>query len=182
MNWDYIAGLFDGEGSLYLRDDPKDTRLCLKISNCHLETLEEVRRFLGYGQIIRDKNQVYHLTFASHGAVSDFAEMSETSHHQERKGRRSPVLHRRPKLARIPAPYRISGRSVSGLLGRGKDPQANRKTVRTISRVGTPLHAPTRNTTPASGTRLLAPRSPTMLLGFPRASGASTPQSWARRS
>jgi len=58
MNWSYIAGLFDGEGSVFIGTDrchPQSnytrTRVRVKITNTHKGLLERVRGFLGYGCI-----------------------------------------------------------------------------------------------------------------------------------
>ena len=67
MNWDYIAGLFDGEGSVHIRriKHPyksstygkriyKYLGFCLGICNSNLDVLEEIKNFLQIGHINTD--------------------------------------------------------------------------------------------------------------------------------
>jgi len=53
MNWDYIAGFFDGEGSVSIsyRANGNLRNVILSISQCQLEVLEQIRDFVGEGKI-----------------------------------------------------------------------------------------------------------------------------------
>ena len=48
MNWDYIAGFVDGEGSILI---PQNKRVKISIYNTNRESLEEIKNFIGYGTI-----------------------------------------------------------------------------------------------------------------------------------
>lgn len=51
--WAYIAGLFDGEGSLALyQNGPR-----MSISNRHKETLEWIKEIVGHGRVWENKSQ-----------------------------------------------------------------------------------------------------------------------------
>ncbi|MBU1988150.1 MAG: hypothetical protein KKD94_01555 [Nanoarchaeota archaeon] len=73
MNWDYIAGFIDGEGSIIL----KPPRVRIYISNTNKEVLDEIRKFLGCGKVyeINRKNadkkwrKQYGWTICSHKEV-----------------------------------------------------------------------------------------------------------------
>ena len=49
MTWDYIAGFFDGEGSII--HNGKGHRATVSQSN--LDVLEQIKQFIGYGQIFK---------------------------------------------------------------------------------------------------------------------------------
>lgn len=51
MNWDYIAGFIDGEGSIVNTQN----RVIISISNTHIGVLNEIKKFIGCGHI-----SVYH--------------------------------------------------------------------------------------------------------------------------
>jgi len=48
MNWDYVAGFFDGEGSVTIRRNKSPT---LRFGNTDREVLESLQRFIGFGHI-----------------------------------------------------------------------------------------------------------------------------------
>jgi len=48
MNWDYLAGIFDGEGSIMYKPNGG---VCFQISNTNREVLEEIKKFLKGGYI-----------------------------------------------------------------------------------------------------------------------------------
>jgi len=52
MNWDYVAGYFDGEGCAGFYHHPKGTKFAqLIFSNTNLESLQAIHAFLGHGYI-----------------------------------------------------------------------------------------------------------------------------------
>jgi len=55
MSWQYIAGFFDGEGSVVRRKDESRDTYILSICNTNLEILEKIRDFMGCGRIFVDK-------------------------------------------------------------------------------------------------------------------------------
>lgn len=67
MNWDYLAGFFDGEGSAYLSAQRHGDcrsgftfRPTLKIAQKDRGVLDEIYRFVGLGQVSREgKNGMY---------------------------------------------------------------------------------------------------------------------------
>ncbi|KKS53744.1 MAG: hypothetical protein UV20_C0046G0001 [Candidatus Magasanikbacteria bacterium GW2011_GWA2_42_32] len=56
MTWDYIAGFFDGEGSII--HNGKGYRAT--ISQTDLDVLERIKQFLGYGQIFKTTKRKAH--------------------------------------------------------------------------------------------------------------------------
>lgn len=54
MNWSYIAGLFDGEGSAY----SNKRRSYFAIVNCNKEVLEKIQGFVGRGSIYVSKRNL----------------------------------------------------------------------------------------------------------------------------
>jgi hypothetical protein len=52
MNWDYIAGFFDGEGYVFVGN-----RLLLSISQVNLSVLQEIQKFSGLGNIIENNDR-----------------------------------------------------------------------------------------------------------------------------
>ncbi len=54
MNWNYIAGFFDGEGSVHVR--PNGTGAVLAFYNTNRRVIEEIQSFLGAG-VIREMPQ-----------------------------------------------------------------------------------------------------------------------------
>lgn len=76
MNWDYVAGLFDGEGSagIYQGTRGKYTYSManLSISNNHLKTLKIVQEFIGCGRIHGHKKH-YSLVIRNHHDVARVA-------------------------------------------------------------------------------------------------------------
>jgi len=72
----YIAGLFDGEGSLYY--DRINKHYVVEIVNTNLEVLEMIREQLNMGRIFIDKRKekkVYHLRIRKQSDVKRFVEM-----------------------------------------------------------------------------------------------------------
>ena len=59
MNWEYIAGFFDGEG--YCKKQGRYT--VIQITQQHKEVLEEIQQFLGYGHIYRKDNKLKYKGF-----------------------------------------------------------------------------------------------------------------------
>lgn len=53
MNWDYVAGFFDGEGTAGVYHDRGRTRQVWTLAwfNTHLPTLEAIQAFMGVGRI-----------------------------------------------------------------------------------------------------------------------------------
>lgn len=49
MNWSYIAGFLDGEGSI--RVEHKIPRVRIELFNTNREVIEEIHRFLGFGNV-----------------------------------------------------------------------------------------------------------------------------------
>lgn len=47
MNWDYIAGFFDGEGSIFDRGDS----FRIQITQAHFDVLDTIRKFSNIGRI-----------------------------------------------------------------------------------------------------------------------------------
>lgn len=72
MNWDYIAGFFDGEGNIHLntiRDKKEENKLkgleiLCRIYNTNKEILEQIRVFLGFGNIYKKKHDVFELVIS----------------------------------------------------------------------------------------------------------------------
>lgn len=73
INWAYLAGFFDGEGSLHM-DDHKST-VQLRIDNTFKEVILEIQLFLGFGKVSnRGRAKSYHkdrirLTVSNHVEV-----------------------------------------------------------------------------------------------------------------
>lgn len=58
MDWNYIAGFFDGEGSVILHVVNKNrTRCTLTVTNTHYKSLDTMKRFTGIGNIYKTKKQ-----------------------------------------------------------------------------------------------------------------------------
>jgi len=54
MNWDYLAGFIDGEGSIII----KPPRVRLYISNTNKKVLEEIKDFLKCGSVFEVKRKI----------------------------------------------------------------------------------------------------------------------------
>jgi hypothetical protein len=72
MNWDYVAGFIDGEGSIII----KPPRVRLYISNTNKEILEEIKKFVNCGSVFEVKREIkgnwkkqYGWTICSHQEV-----------------------------------------------------------------------------------------------------------------
>jgi hypothetical protein len=74
MNWDYIAGFFDGEGNVHIAKTKKNQlAIYIRIYQGSKEVLEEIRKFIGYGQIYQKKStEVFELNFSKKDNVKDF--------------------------------------------------------------------------------------------------------------
>lgn len=63
LSKEYIAGFFDGEGHVSItwtqRGESRNPKLCIKITNTHLPTLNEIKRQYG-GCITTNKKQFDH--------------------------------------------------------------------------------------------------------------------------
>lgn len=56
MTWEYIAGYFDGEGTVWCSPRGKSTNKCsLRWLNNHLSSLEVMQRFMGVGRVVARK-------------------------------------------------------------------------------------------------------------------------------
>jgi len=53
MNWDYLAGMVDGEGSIVIHK--KTGRVVFQVSNTDINLLEKIKEFIGFGYV-----RVYH--------------------------------------------------------------------------------------------------------------------------
>jgi len=75
MNWNYIAGFFDGEGNISKVQRGKAATCYLRFSNKVKEVLEEIRQFLQAGYFTLDKKKgVFHLVIGGHKKVLRIAE------------------------------------------------------------------------------------------------------------
>ncbi len=53
MNWSYVAGFFDGEGSVRLTQ----RKVILTIANTNKHVLDEITKFVGYGKVYSDRRK-----------------------------------------------------------------------------------------------------------------------------
>lgn len=67
MNSSYIAGFFDGEGTLNISSN----RWRISIPQTHFEVLNEIKRFVGYGNIYKTKKKEGHHKDAWVYTISD---------------------------------------------------------------------------------------------------------------
>lgn len=87
MNWDYIAGFFDGEGSVSLsyRKSGNLKNVLLSITQCQLDVLQQIRDFVGEGKIDVNHHQgsknwkkhwkpSYHFRLSKRSSVVSFLE------------------------------------------------------------------------------------------------------------
>lgn len=80
--WEYVAGLFDGEGSIGVYRQSRKTRawgISLRISGAYLPTLEEIVDFTGYGRIHKvprpnGGKQVWQWGIQRRSSIADFCE------------------------------------------------------------------------------------------------------------
>jgi len=75
LNWSYIAGFFDGEGTIY--QDGKTGYWKLSISNSNKEILKKIRSFIKSGNIYiekRSKNPVYRFHLNDQRFILKFVE------------------------------------------------------------------------------------------------------------
>jgi hypothetical protein len=75
MNWDYVAGFFDGEGNICRVQKGKMATCYLRFSNKDRMVLEKIREFLQVGYFTLDKKKgVSHLVIGGHKKVLRIAE------------------------------------------------------------------------------------------------------------
>jgi len=76
MNWQYIAGFFDGEGSINVTRRGKPTIFYrVDMSQKYPEALEAIQEFLGYGIIYHrydGKRNIYELRINRKSDIIDF--------------------------------------------------------------------------------------------------------------
>ena len=84
MNWNYIAGFFDGEGSISVsrvkgNNPPERIQYCLRIRiyNSEISVLKKIKSFLNYGKIyinhrLIGHNLVYELSIIKKLEVKEF--------------------------------------------------------------------------------------------------------------
>lgn len=78
MNWDYIAGYFDGEGNLHVTcvkkgEIKKAYQLQIRIYSSDERSLKAIKEYIGYGNIfLRKKTGVGELTISKKEDCSDF--------------------------------------------------------------------------------------------------------------
>jgi hypothetical protein len=78
MNWDYIAGFFDGEGNLHINrsninvNGSPNYAILVRIYNSSYEVLQEIKNFIGFGNIYKKLNGVFELTFCKKSDVNSF--------------------------------------------------------------------------------------------------------------
>ncbi len=71
MNWDYIAGFFDGEGNLHVKqvrgkNEKRAYQLQIRIYSTDEKILKEIQKFLECGQIyLREKTGVCQFTISN---------------------------------------------------------------------------------------------------------------------
>ena len=61
MNWDYIAGFFDGEGNIHFnkifyKNKFSSFQILCRFYNVNREVLISIRNFIGFGKIYSHKN------------------------------------------------------------------------------------------------------------------------------
>ncbi len=80
MNWDYVAGFFDGEGNLHVnqvRGGSGKTayQLLIRIYSSNKKIVEELRDFIGFGKIyLKRKTEVYEFTISNKEEARRFLE------------------------------------------------------------------------------------------------------------
>jgi hypothetical protein len=80
MNWDYIAGFFDGEGNIHIFQIKKDKKIKsiaiqVRLYNNQKNVLFSIREFLGYGNIYQKKQTgVFELNIIKKDKVKHFLE------------------------------------------------------------------------------------------------------------
>lgn len=76
MNWDYIAGFFDGEGNIHV-NKPKGNQyqLIIRIYNSNLKVLESIGEFIDMGYIYKKKKTgMFELVIIPKSDVKKFLE------------------------------------------------------------------------------------------------------------
>ena len=79
MNWEYLAGFFDGEGNINLIKVKKWYFFQVRIYNTNEEILKEIVNFLAYGRVYHRRrsdrrNDMYELYLAKKEYVQKFLE------------------------------------------------------------------------------------------------------------
>jgi len=77
MNWDYIAGFFDGGGNIHIlktktyENGKHNLAIAIRIYQTSKDILEEIKNFIGYGAIYQHR-ELFELTFVKKENVKDF--------------------------------------------------------------------------------------------------------------
>ena len=76
MNWDYIAGFFDGEGNVHiLKIKSNQLAVVVRMYNKEVEVLNKIKEFIRFGNIyIKEKTGVSELTIAKKSDIKIFLE------------------------------------------------------------------------------------------------------------
>jgi len=80
MNWDYIAGFFDGEGNIHIsvirsktqNNKLKSIQLVCRLYNSNQEILTQIKTFLGFGTIYLKKKEIWELVILKKKDVQFF--------------------------------------------------------------------------------------------------------------
>lgn len=78
MDWSYIAGFFDGEGNLYIarsrsfKNGNVSHYITIRIYQDNIDVLEQIKQFLGFGQIYKYTNKTAELSFNKKKDVQSF--------------------------------------------------------------------------------------------------------------
>lgn len=84
INWDYIAGFFDGEGNINVsktknyKNGEHNITIAIRIYQTSRDVLEKIKDFIGYGTIYENKrtnsswNNTFELTFNKKDDVKTF--------------------------------------------------------------------------------------------------------------
>ncbi len=78
MNWDYIAGFFDGEGNLHITPLKKNDvtiayQLKVRLYSSDDKVLSEIKKFINYGKIyLKTSSDVYELNIVKKKNVFEF--------------------------------------------------------------------------------------------------------------
>ena len=77
MNWDYIAGFFDGEGNLHVQQvkppPDKQVSILIRIYSSQVNVLNAIKKFIGFGNLyIKKSTGVSELTIIKKEYVKNF--------------------------------------------------------------------------------------------------------------
>jgi hypothetical protein len=109
IDWGYVAGFFDGEGSLH-RDNKKST-VQIRMDNTCKESIVRIQQFINCGTISnrgRDKphhKDRYRLTVANHTEVLRIRENMLPYLIVKRRRLRKPSLDQRKKMVAASSPH-----------------------------------------------------------------------------